>query len=99
MMKKALITGVTGQDGSFLAEFLLEKGFLWRRPNILRKLMLIVGSILLFTLTLFFWTNHNIIAFNALFQPRIIPILSHVLHSSGVLVHPLAVRRSPTDEP
>ena len=23
----------------------------------------------------------------------------HVLHSSGVLVHPLAVRRSPTDEP
>ena len=26
-MKKALITGVTGQDGSFLAEFLLEKGF------------------------------------------------------------------------
>lgn len=27
MMKKALITGVTGQDGSFLAEFLLEKGY------------------------------------------------------------------------
>ena len=26
-MKKALITGVTGQDGSFLAEFLLEKGY------------------------------------------------------------------------
>ena len=24
-MKKALITGITGQDGSFLAEFLLEK--------------------------------------------------------------------------
>ena len=24
-MKKALITGVTGQDGSYLAEFLLEK--------------------------------------------------------------------------
>lgn len=26
-MKKALITGVTGQDGSFLVEFLLEKGY------------------------------------------------------------------------
>lgn len=27
MVKKALITGVTGQDGSYLAEFLLEKGY------------------------------------------------------------------------
>ena len=26
-MKRALITGITGQDGSFLAEFLLEKGY------------------------------------------------------------------------
>lgn len=26
-MKKALVTGVTGQDGSFLADFLLEKGY------------------------------------------------------------------------
>jgi len=26
-MKKALITGITGQDGSFLAELLLEKGY------------------------------------------------------------------------
>jgi len=26
-MKKALITGITGQDGSYLAEFLLEKGY------------------------------------------------------------------------
>ena len=26
-MKKALITGVTGQDGSYLAEFLLQKGY------------------------------------------------------------------------
>ena len=25
--KKALITGITGQDGSYLAEFLLEKGY------------------------------------------------------------------------
>jgi GDPmannose 4,6-dehydratase len=27
MAKRALITGVTGQDGSYLAEFLLEKGY------------------------------------------------------------------------
>ena len=26
-MKKALITGVTGQDGSYLSEFLLEQGY------------------------------------------------------------------------
>ena len=26
-MPKALITGITGQDGSYLAEFLLEKGY------------------------------------------------------------------------
>jgi GDPmannose 4,6-dehydratase len=26
-MKKALITGITGQDGSFLAEFLLDRGY------------------------------------------------------------------------
>lgn len=27
-MKKALITGITGQDGSYLAEFLLKKGYI-----------------------------------------------------------------------
>src|SRR6266404_4255137 len=27
MQKRALITGITGQDGSYLAEFLLEKGY------------------------------------------------------------------------
>ncbi|MBN2418116.1 MAG: GDP-mannose 4,6-dehydratase, partial [Deltaproteobacteria bacterium] len=27
-MKTALITGVTGQDGAFLADFLLKKGYL-----------------------------------------------------------------------
>jgi GDPmannose 4,6-dehydratase len=41
-MKRALITGITGQDGSFLAEFLLERGYevfglarreSWFRPN------------------------------------------------------------------
>lgn len=26
-MKKAFITGITGQDGAYLAEFLLEKGY------------------------------------------------------------------------
>ena len=41
-MKRALITGITGQDGSFLAEFLLDRGYevfglsrreSWFRPN------------------------------------------------------------------
>jgi GDPmannose 4,6-dehydratase len=27
MKKRALITGITGQDGSYLAEFLLEKDY------------------------------------------------------------------------
>ena len=27
MIKKALITGITGQDGAYLAELLLEKGY------------------------------------------------------------------------
>ena len=27
MIKKALITGITGQDGSYLADFLLKKGY------------------------------------------------------------------------
>src|SRR5215475_1082721 len=27
MVKRALITGITGQDGSYLAEFLLNKGY------------------------------------------------------------------------
>ena len=26
-MKKAIITGITGQDGAYLAEFLLDKGY------------------------------------------------------------------------
>ena len=28
MNKKALITGITGQDGSYLAEYLLDKGYI-----------------------------------------------------------------------
>ena len=27
MTKKAIVTGITGQDGSYLAELLLEKGY------------------------------------------------------------------------
>ena len=27
-MKKAFITGVTGQDGAYLSEFLLKKGYI-----------------------------------------------------------------------
>ena len=27
IVKKALITGITGQDGAYLAEFLLQKGY------------------------------------------------------------------------
>ncbi|MGM7719639.1 GDP-mannose 4,6-dehydratase [Metabacillus sp. Hm71] len=58
-MKKALITGITGQDGSYLAEFLLSKGYkvfgLKRRtatPNyeniihLLDKIELIPGDLL-----------------------------------------------------
>ncbi len=49
-MKKALITGITGQDGSYLAEFLLKKGYeihgttygksdnIWRIENIKEKI-------------------------------------------------------------
>jgi GDPmannose 4,6-dehydratase len=41
-MKKALITGVTGQDGSYLAEFLIDKGYevhgLVRRSSLEQKL-------------------------------------------------------------
>jgi GDPmannose 4,6-dehydratase len=57
-MKKALITGITGQDGSYLGEFLLEKGYavygmvrrssaqrLDRIQHILDKLELIEGDL------------------------------------------------------
>ncbi len=37
-MRRALITGITGQDGSYLSELLLEKGYevfgIWRRKSI-----------------------------------------------------------------
>src|SRR5262245_22114804 len=34
-MKRALITGITGQDGSYLAELLLQKGY--EVPGIIRR--------------------------------------------------------------
>ena len=41
MNKKALITGITGQDGSYLAEFLIEKGYkvygIVRRSSVLNR--------------------------------------------------------------
>ena len=53
MSKRALITGITGQDGSYLAEFLLEKGYevvglvrrasspnLWRIEHLLDRVQL-----------------------------------------------------------
>ncbi|MEK6580405.1 MAG: GDP-mannose 4,6-dehydratase, partial [Bdellovibrionota bacterium] len=58
-MKRALITGITGQDGSYLTEFLLKKGYkvygLTRRSSnlttdrishILHKIELIQGDLL-----------------------------------------------------
>ena len=57
-MPKALITGVTGQDGSYLAEFLLDKGYevygaarrtstpiLWRIEHILDRIELVSADL------------------------------------------------------
>ena len=41
----ALITGITGQDGSYLAEFLLEKGFvdhIVHRKDLKQKLSFLI---------------------------------------------------------
>jgi len=59
MKKRALITGITGQDGSYLAELLLEKGYevfgltrrlsavnYWRLDHMLDRLTLIPGDLL-----------------------------------------------------
>jgi len=58
-LKRALITGITGQDGSYLAEFLVEKGYqvygmirrtssenLWRVHHLHDKIELIFGDLL-----------------------------------------------------
>jgi GDPmannose 4,6-dehydratase len=59
MAKRALITGITGQDGSYLAELLLEKGYevfglvrrlsasnAWRIEHLLERVTLIPGDLL-----------------------------------------------------
>jgi GDPmannose 4,6-dehydratase len=59
MAKKALITGVTGQDGSYLAELLLEKGYevygvvrrlsapnVWRIQHLLDRITLLQADLL-----------------------------------------------------
>src|SRR5688572_3937804 len=59
MSKRALITGITGQDGSYLAELLLAKGYevhgvvrrssapnLWRIEHILDRISLRPGDLL-----------------------------------------------------
>jgi GDPmannose 4,6-dehydratase len=59
MAKKALITGITGQDGSYLAELLLDKGYevfgvvrrlsapnVWRIHHILDRITLIQADLL-----------------------------------------------------
>jgi GDPmannose 4,6-dehydratase len=59
MAKRALITGITGQDGSYLAELLLDKGYtvtgmirrssapsLWRIEHLLDRITLTPGDLL-----------------------------------------------------
>jgi GDPmannose 4,6-dehydratase len=59
MKKRALITGITGQDGSYLSELLLEKGYevfgltrrlstanYWRIEHLIDRLTLIPGDLL-----------------------------------------------------
>src|SRR3990170_2758727 len=59
MTKRALITGITGQDGSYLAELLLEKGYevhglvrrasttnYWRIEHLLDRIQLKAGDLL-----------------------------------------------------
>lgn len=42
MTKRALITGITGQDGSYLAEFLLEKGY--KVYGVIRRTSIIIDT-------------------------------------------------------
>src|SRR5215203_7030359 len=59
MAKRALITGITGQDGSYLAELLLDKGYevfgmvrrasttnYWRIEHLLDRIVLKPGDLL-----------------------------------------------------
>ncbi len=64
-MKKALITGITGQDGSYLAEFLLEKGYevhgITRRASLANTARIehIMDKITLHTLNRRFFQNSS----------------------------------------
>jgi GDP-D-mannose dehydratase len=51
MAKVALITGVTGQDGSYLAELLLEKGYMVH--GIKEEPLLLIPR----ELTIYIWIN------------------------------------------
>ena len=42
--RKALITGITGQDGSYLAELLLDKGTL-SKTYVLRRILAPMGTV------------------------------------------------------
>ena len=42
MSKVALLTGITGQDGSYLAEFLLEKEYFVSKEEIIAKSDIII---------------------------------------------------------
>ena len=58
-MKTALITGITGQDGSFLTEFLLEKGYdvhgIIRRSSVDYRERIAQKGNLIFTCTMRIW--------------------------------------------
>ena len=56
MKKKALITGIIGQDGSYLAEFLIEKGY--EVHGIKRRTSLFNTSSLIDTHGLFIGNHH-----------------------------------------
>ncbi len=45
-MKKALITGITGQDGAYLAEFLLERATRFMGSSVVRLLSIPSESII-----------------------------------------------------
>ena len=55
MIKKALITGITGQDGSYLADFLLKKGY--EVHGMKRRSSLLILSVLI----IFIKTHMNLI--------------------------------------
>lgn len=44
--KVALITGITGQDGSFLAEFLLEKVMMCTAQSVVRRWISVSASLI-----------------------------------------------------